>query len=70
MPNTQEESIHKRTIQSSGNVDPVGKNNFAPSNTVEEMEIDSIPELRSTQSGCGPDEEVETCVKHSGGVGY
>ena len=61
--NTQE------TIQSSGNVDPVGKNNFAPSNTVEEMEIDSIPELRSTQSGCGPDEEVETCVKHSGGVG-
>lgn len=61
--NTQE------TIQNAGDVDPVGKDNFAPSNTVEEMEMDSIPELRSTQSGCGPDEEVETCVKHTGGVG-
>ena len=58
----------QETIQNAGNIDPVGKN-FAPSNTVEDMEMDSIPELRSTQSGCSPDEEVETCVKHTGGVG-
>lgn len=61
--NTQE------TSQNAGDVDSVGKDNFAPSNTVEEMEMDSTPELRSTQSGCGPDEDVETCVKHTGGVG-
>ena len=55
--NTQE------TSQNAGNFDPVGKDNF-----VEEMEMDSIPELRSTQSGCGTNGEVETCVKHTGGV--